>query len=150
VFSSYALARPVLVLVAVNWIGLAVKKIKAETVNKCYAKTRYGGSESENITAIYNLCQGNELSCDRKNFVRSDDPLATHYNFQPATALLAVRNAHNEDVEEEEKGEEAEAGERVISTKIRTHEQALHCMSEVMQFATESNSSNLLELLYTG
>jgi hypothetical protein len=30
--SSYALARSVLVLDAVNWIGLAVKKIKAETV----------------------------------------------------------------------------------------------------------------------
>jgi hypothetical protein len=33
--SSYALARFVSVLDAVNWIGLAVKKIKAETVKKC-------------------------------------------------------------------------------------------------------------------
>jgi hypothetical protein len=34
--SSYTLARPVLVLDAVNWIGLAVKKIKAETVKKVF------------------------------------------------------------------------------------------------------------------
>jgi hypothetical protein len=33
--------------------------------------------------------------------------------------------------------------------KVRTHEQALHCISEVMQFATDSNSSRLLEQLYT-
>jgi hypothetical protein len=31
---SYALARSVLVLDAVNWTGLAVKKIKAETIKK--------------------------------------------------------------------------------------------------------------------
>jgi hypothetical protein len=34
--------------------------------------------------------------------------------------------------EEEEVGEEA-AGEQDISTKICTHEKALHCVSEVMQ-----------------
>jgi hypothetical protein len=32
--SSYALERSVSVLDAVNWIGLAVRKIKAETVKK--------------------------------------------------------------------------------------------------------------------
>jgi hypothetical protein len=32
--NSYALARSVSVLDAVNWIGLAVKEIKAETVKK--------------------------------------------------------------------------------------------------------------------
>jgi hypothetical protein len=36
--SSYALAKSVSVLDAVNWIGLAVKKIKAETVKECFAK----------------------------------------------------------------------------------------------------------------
>jgi hypothetical protein len=50
--------------------------------------------------------------------------------------------------EEEEKGEEA-SGEQDISTKSCTYEQVLHCISEVMQFAIDSNSSNLLELLYT-
>jgi hypothetical protein len=54
-----------------------------------------------------------------------------------------------EDEEEDEK-REAAAGEWVISTKISTHEQSLHCISEVMQFATDSNSSSLLEVLYTG
>jgi hypothetical protein len=64
--SSYALARSVLVPDAVNWIGLTVKKIKAETVKKCYAKAGFGGSDvaenleeaSENIAAISNLCWG--------------------------------------------------------------------------------------------
>jgi hypothetical protein len=62
--SSYALARSVLVLDAVNWIGLAVKKIKAETVKKCFAKAGFGESDvadnleevSENIAAIADLC----------------------------------------------------------------------------------------------
>jgi hypothetical protein len=51
--------------------------------------------------------------------------------------------------EEEEEGGEETAGEQDISTKIHTHEQALHCISEVMQFAIDSNSSSLLELLYS-
>jgi hypothetical protein len=87
-----------------------------------------------------------------KDFVRSDDHVATHYSFEPTTALLAVRNTQNEDVEdeeEEEEGGEEAAGEQNISTKIRTHEQALHCISEVLQFAIDSNSSSLLELQYT-
>jgi hypothetical protein len=50
--------------------------------------------------------------------------------------------------DEEEGGQEA-AGEQDISIKIRTHDQALHCVSEVMQFGIDSNSSSLLELLYT-
>jgi hypothetical protein len=51
-------------------------------------------------------------------------------------------------VEDEEEGRKA-AMEQDISTKIRMHEQALHCISEILQFATDSNSSSLLELLYT-
>jgi hypothetical protein len=50
----------------VKGIGLAVKKIKAETVTKCFAKAGYGESNvadnlevaSENIDAISVLCQG--------------------------------------------------------------------------------------------
>jgi ADP-dependent phosphofructokinase/glucokinase len=64
--SSYALARSVSVLEAVNWMALAVNKIKAGTVKKCFAKVRFGESEvadnmeevSENIAAISNLCRG--------------------------------------------------------------------------------------------
>jgi hypothetical protein len=47
--SSYALARSVLVLDAVNRIGLAVKKIKAETVKRCFAKTGFGESDVQII-----------------------------------------------------------------------------------------------------
>jgi hypothetical protein len=63
--SSYALARSASVLDGVNWIGSAVKKIKAETVKKCFAKVGFGKSDvadnldvSENIAAISNFCQG--------------------------------------------------------------------------------------------
>jgi hypothetical protein len=87
-----------------------VKQIKAKTVKKCSAKAGFGESDvadnlegaSENIAAISNLCRGKELSCVTKDFVRSDDPLATHYSLEPATALLTVRNTQNEDVEDEE------------------------------------------------
>jgi hypothetical protein len=58
----------------VNWIELAVKKIKAETVKKkkCFDKTGFGESDvadnlekaSENIAAVSNLCLGKELSYD--------------------------------------------------------------------------------------
>jgi hypothetical protein len=62
--SSYALARFVLVLDAVSWIGLAVKKIEEETVKRCFANAGFGESDvadnleeaSENIVAISNLC----------------------------------------------------------------------------------------------
>jgi hypothetical protein len=45
--------------------------------------------------------------------------------------------------------EKKKAGEQDISTKIHTHEQALQCISEVMQFAIDSNCFRFLELLYT-
>jgi hypothetical protein len=69
-----------------------MKKIKGETVKKCFATAGLGESDvadnleeaSENIAAISKLCQGKELSCDTKNFVRSDDHLATHYSFESA------------------------------------------------------------------
>jgi hypothetical protein len=70
---------------------------------------------SENIAAISKLYQGKELSCDTEDFVRSDDPLATHCSFEPATALLAVRNAQNEDVEVEE--EEKQLENRIFQQK---------------------------------
>jgi hypothetical protein len=157
---SYALTRSVSVLVAVNWIGLAVKKINVKTVKRCFAKAGFGESdvaenleeESENIAAKSILCRGKELSCDTMDIVRNDDHLATHYRFELATALLAVRNTQNEDVEdkeEEEKGGEEAAGEQDITMNICTHEQALHCIAEVMQFAIDSNFSSLLELLYS-
>jgi hypothetical protein len=77
---------------------------------------------SENIAAISILCQRKALSCDKKGFVRSDDSLATHYSFEPATALLAVRNTQKEEVEDEEEekeegGQEA-AREQDTSTKV--------------------------------
>jgi hypothetical protein len=68
-----------------------------------------------------NHWRGKELSCDTKDFVQNDDHQATHYSFEPATALLAVRNTQNEDVEEEGEGGEKAAGEQDISTKIHTH-----------------------------
>jgi hypothetical protein len=60
-----------------------------------------------------------------------------------------IRYTQNEDVEEEEEGGEEAAREQDVSMKIRPHEQVLHCISDVMQFAIDSNSSSLLELLYT-
>jgi hypothetical protein len=53
-----------------------------------------------------------------------------------------------ENEEEAEEGGEEAAGEQDISIKIHTHKQAFHCISEIMQFAIDSNSSTLLELLY--
>jgi cytochrome c-type biogenesis protein CcmH/NrfF len=64
--------------------------------------------------------------------------------FEPATAHTQNKDVENE---EEERGEAAR--EQDISTKIRTLEQALHCINAVMQFAIESNSSSHLDLLYT-
>jgi hypothetical protein len=123
-------------------VRVAVKKIKAETVKKYFAKAGFGESDladnleeaSENIPAIYNLYRGKELSCDTNNFVRSNDHPVTYYSFEPATALLTVRNTQNEEVdkEEEEEGGEKTAGKQDISTKINTHEQTLHCISEIM------------------
>jgi hypothetical protein len=52
------------------------------------------------VSAISNLCRGKELSCGTKNFFQSDDHLTTHYSSESATALLAVRNTQNEDVED--------------------------------------------------
>jgi hypothetical protein len=49
-----------------------------------------------------------------------------------------------EDEEEEEEGGEETAREQDVSTKIRTYEQVLHCMSEVMQFAIDSHFPALL------
>jgi hypothetical protein len=133
-----------------NLFNHCIPRIKAEIVKKkkkCFAKAGFGESDaaeyleeaSKNIAAISNLCLGKELSCDAKDCVRSDDPLATHYSCEPATALLAVRNTQNEDVEDEE---EKQPENRIIQRKSVY-------MSEVMQFTIDSNSSSHFELLYT-
>jgi hypothetical protein len=83
---------------------------------------------SENIAAI-------SISAKEKN-------LPVIQRTTTTTSLLAVRNTQNEEVEDEEE----EGGD--ISMKIHTREQALHCISEIMQFAIDSYSSSLLELLY--
>jgi hypothetical protein len=80
--SSYALARSVSLLDAVNWIKLAVKKIKTKTVKSVLLKLGLGKVMwqiiwSDNIAAICNLCRGKELSCYTNDFVQSDDHLAT-------------------------------------------------------------------------
>jgi hypothetical protein len=64
--SSHELARSVLVLDVANSIGLAVKKIKAETVKKCFAKAAFWKSDvadnleeaSKNTASISKLCRG--------------------------------------------------------------------------------------------
>jgi hypothetical protein len=60
-----------------------------------------------------------------------------------------VEDEEEEEEEEEEGGGEETVEEQDISKKIRTYEQSLHCISELTQFAIDSNSSSLLELLYT-
>jgi hypothetical protein len=55
--SSYTLARSVSVLDAANWIGLAVKKIKAETVKKCFTKAGFGESDvADNLEEASENC----------------------------------------------------------------------------------------------
>jgi hypothetical protein len=65
--SSYALARSVSVLDAVNWTGLAVKKIKAETVRKCSAKAGVEESDvADNLEESENILQY-LISAEEKN-----------------------------------------------------------------------------------
>jgi hypothetical protein len=67
---SYALTRSVSVLGAVNWIGLAVKKIKAETVKTCFAKAGFGESDVEDNSEEVSetLLQKNFLEIQRTMF----------------------------------------------------------------------------------
>jgi hypothetical protein len=67
--SSYALARSVLVLDAVNWIGLAVKKIKGETVKKCFAKAGFGESDlGDNFRRRVKTLLQHLISAEENNF----------------------------------------------------------------------------------
>jgi hypothetical protein len=128
---DFKLARFVSVVDVVNSNRLAVKKTKAETVEKCFSKAGFGESDvadnleesSEKIAAISNLYRGKELSCDTKNFVLSDDHLATHYSFESSTSLLAVRNTQYEDLEDDE--EEQEGGEAQQEHR-RLHRKLIH------------------------
>jgi hypothetical protein len=137
-----------LVLDAVNWIILSVKNIKAETVKSILLKLGLGKVMRQIIwrRRVKTLLQW-LISAEENNFVRSDYHLATHYSFESATAVLAVRNTQNEDVVNEEEEEEG-GGEQDISTKIHTHEHTLHCISEVIQFPISSNSSSNLQILF--
>jgi hypothetical protein len=80
--SSYKLARTD----AVNWFGLTVKKIKAKQYKSFFAKAGFGESDVADILRrqVKKLLQylisaeKNELSCDPKRFLRSDDHLSSH------------------------------------------------------------------------
>jgi hypothetical protein len=67
--SSYTLARYVTVLDAVNWIGLAVKKIKAETVRNCFTTAGFGESGvADNLEEASENIAANLISAEEKNF----------------------------------------------------------------------------------
>jgi hypothetical protein len=67
--SSYALAKSVSVLDAVNWIGLAVKKIKAETGKKCFAKAGFGKSDvADNLRRRMKILLQYLFSAEEKYF----------------------------------------------------------------------------------
>lgn len=153
--STFALARSISVLDAVNWIGLAVKEIKPETVSKCFNKAGFRDDEEdapvfieaeENVAAIAELNKMRSISCSPDDYIRSDDLLSTHSTFTSATDLIENRNTDED--EEETKDEEEEQNEDV-PRKINTHEEAIACISDVMQFATHTNNPKLLELLYS-
>jgi hypothetical protein len=67
--SSYALARSVSVLDAVNWIRLAVKKIRAETVKNCFAAAGFGESDvADNLEERLKALLQYLISAEEKNF----------------------------------------------------------------------------------
>jgi hypothetical protein len=70
---------------------------------------------SENIIAI---TSGKELSCDTKKFVWSDDHLATHYSFESATALLAIRNTQKKKMWRMRKREKKQSENRIFQRKF--------------------------------
>lgn len=87
--NSYTLARSVSMLdtVKVNWIVLAVKQIKVDTLHKCFLKAGFGEDDcsdtmnegSENVWAIINLCQCIKLlPCDTNKLIIIYHCLATH------------------------------------------------------------------------
>jgi hypothetical protein len=76
--NSYALAGSISVVDAVNWIGLAVKKIEEETVKKYFAEAGFGESDVadnleeaiENIAAISNLCREKKFPVIQRTLFR--------------------------------------------------------------------------------
>lgn len=149
--NAITLARSVSVLDAVNWIGLAVKEIKPETVTKSFNKAGFGGQEQdatvtieaqENAAAIAELIKMRKISCTADDYIRSDDLLSTHPTFSSATDLIEIRNS--EDDQEERKEEDEEQND--VPRKINTPEEAIACINDVMQYAAHTNSPKLLEL----
>jgi hypothetical protein len=64
----YALARSASVLDAVNWIVLAVKKITAERVKKCFAKAGFGESDmADNLVEARETLLQYLISTEEKN-----------------------------------------------------------------------------------
>jgi hypothetical protein len=72
-------------------------------------------------------------------------PASSLKTTKPTSGKKCTKRGYEGDEEKEEEGEAA-AREQDISTKIRTNEQALHCIRVVMQFAIDSNSCSFLEL----
>jgi hypothetical protein len=67
--SSCVLARSVSVLDAVNWTGLAVKKVKAETVTKYFAKAGFGESDvAKNLVEASKTLLQYLIAAEKKNF----------------------------------------------------------------------------------
>jgi hypothetical protein len=69
-----------------EWLNMFNSNMKKG--NRKWCGRQFGGDEGKHCCNIQ--CQGNELSCDTKDFVWSDYHLATHYSFGPATALLTL------------------------------------------------------------
>ena len=149
------IAKAITVLDAIHWIAGAVKRVRPDTVLKCFLKAGFsnGGDHSnalEDVTShsiderelIHQLCTQNDFPVDADSFIRVDDDLMTDYTFEDATELLQMEGSGNESDDGEEEAIEPEI------LKIQNIRQALTYVEDLAQFATHSDSPQLLQIMY--
>ncbi len=150
------LAKEITVLDAVQWIAAALKRIQTDTITKCFLKAGFfcekfnEGSAtdevSENLNTIQNLCRETDALVAAIDYVRIDDALMTDHTFRSAVELVQSKDDERER-EDEDDDEEEEEG-LMPEPKISSHSEAISHLQEIIHFAVQQASSDIVHTLY--
>lgn len=101
---------------------------------------------SENLNTIQNLCRETDGLVAAIDYVTIDDALMTDHNFRSAVELVQSKDDEQEGEDEDDDEEEEE--ELMPEPKILSHSQAISHLQDIIHFAAQHASSNIVHALY--
>ena len=131
-----------------------MNRLQPQTISKCFVKAGFNtlctlctttDEASESLATIAQLLDQNNINVTAEDYVQIYEALVTNANIESAVDLIVEKEegSDNEDGKDDDIGD----GEKVEDQITNAH-QALSAAGDLVRFATTSNYSDLLSLVY--